>query len=69
MNIYVLTEVNEKLETSVIGAFSTEDKAIVYAVEAYEDVSSWHKCGEDVIVAKDWYTGSDLYIETLTLDA
>lgn len=69
MNVYVLIEVNEELETSVMGVFSTEDKAIVYAVEAYEDVSDWRKYGEDIIIAKDWYTGSDLYIETFTLDA
>lgn len=68
MNVYVLTEVNEELETYVIGAFSTEDRAIVYATKAYEDVSDWRKCGENIIEAKDWYTGIDLYIEALTLD-
>lgn len=69
MDVYVLIEVNEELEASVMGVFSTEDKAIVYAVEVYEDVSDWRKYGEDIIIAKDWYTGSDLRIETFTLDA
>lgn len=70
MNVYVLTITNEEFETSVIGCYSTEDKAKADACKWYEDMdlSEWRKYNATTIVADVWAINGVLTITTCALD-
>lgn len=70
MNVYVLTITNEEFETSVIGCYSTEDKAKADACKWYGDMdlSEWRKYNATTIVADVWAINGVLTITTCALD-
>ena len=71
MNVYILTETNEEFEASVVGCYSTEDKAKADACKQYGDMdlSEWRKYNATTIVADVWAINGTLTITTRTLDA
>lgn len=71
MNVYILTETNEEFETSVVGCYSTEDKAKADACKQYKDMdlSEWRKYNTITIVADVWAINGTLTITTCILDA
>lgn len=71
MNVYVMAEINEEFELSVLGCYSTEDKAKADACKWYGDMdlSEWRKYDATSIIADVWGTNSTLTITKCVLDA
>lgn len=71
MNVYVMIETNEDFETSVVGCYSTEDKAKADAYRRYGDMdlTEWRKYDAASIIADVWGFNGTLIIARCALDA